>query len=523
MSESIKTKFPPFSSDLTAKPLRGPAMAWPLSVVLSSRRLLVFVFMLVIFTIAARPITDPDFWWHLKTGQYLVETRSVPHTDIFSTVRFGSEWIAHEWGAEVFIYSIYRGLGYGGLIIAFAIMIAISFWIAYRRCQKHAPHPYVAGFAVILGAIATLPTWGVRPQIFSILFASIFLVILDSYSHNKKNLAVWWLVPLMIVWTNMHAGFPVGIAFIMLTMFGSVLDGLLLRRQAVADILRALRPIGLVLVVCTAAVCINPSGVRLFSYPFETLTSRTMMQYIQEWRSPDFHEPMFQALSLMILFTFSALALSKKRARPSDILLLIATGWMTLRSSRNMPFFVLVAIPLLAEHSWSWITSHSWGQWLKKPEEVAAETKVGLKLVLNVLLLVIAPLALVTLRVQSTLASQSATEFKEYPSVAVEFLLANRPAQPIYNEYAWGGYLIWRLYPEYKVYIDGRADVYGDSMIDEFLAIHEAEPSWRQHLNQRGIRTVIVKPGVPLASLLREDREWRNVFEDKQAVIFVRQ
>jgi hypothetical protein len=522
MSESIKTKFPTFSSDLTSAPLQKPAMAWLLGVVLSSRRLLVFVFMLVIFTIAARPITDPDFWWHLKTGQYLVETRSIPHTDIFSAVRLGSEWIAHEWGTEVFIYSIYRALGYGGLIIAFALLIALSFWIAYRRCHKHAPHPYVAGFAVMLGAIATLPTWGVRPQIFSILFASIFLLILDSYSRNQKHPGIWWLAPLMIVWTNMHAGFAVGIAFILLMMFGIVLDGLLLRRQGVGNIIQALRPISLVLVACIAAVCVNPNGIRLFSYPFETLTSRTMMQYIQEWRSPDFHEPMFQALSLMILFTFSALALSNKRARPSEILFLVATGWLTLRSSRNMPFFVLVAMPLLAEHSWSWITSYRWGQWLKKPETLAAETKVRLKLVLNVLLLVIAPLALVTLRVQRTVASQSDAELKEYPAVAVEFVHANQLAQPIYNEYAWGGYLIWRLYPDYKVYIDGRADVYGDSMIDEFLDIHEGSHTWRQKLNQRGIRTVLVKPDVPLASLLRQDSEWRNVFEDKQAVIFVR-
>lgn len=523
MSQSIKTKFPPFSGELTSSPPHEPVKAWLLSVVLSSRRLLVFVFMLVIFTIAARPITDPDFWWHLKTGQYLVETRSIPHTDIFSTVRLGNEWIAHEWGSEVFIYSLYRALGYGGLIIAFALMIAISFLIAYRRCQKRAPHPYVAGFAVILGAIATLPTWGVRPQVFSILFASIFLGILDSYSHDKKNRAIWWLVPLMIVWTNMHAGFAVGIAFIMLTMFGIVLDGLLIRRHAIGDIFHALRPIGLVLIVCIAAVSVNPNGLRLYSYPFETLTSRTMMQYIQEWRSPDFHEPMFQALSLMILLTFSALALSKKRPRPNEILLLIATGWMTLRSSRNMPFFVLVAMPLLAKHSWTWLTSHRWGQWLTKPEDVKAESKVRLKLVLNVLLLVIAPLGLVAMRVQRTLANQPATEVKEYPSAAVDFVLANRPPQPIYNEYAWGGYLIWRLYPEYKVYIDGRADVYGDSMIEEFLDIHEGKPSWRRQLEERGIRTVLVKPDVPLASLLREDREWRNVFEDKQAIIFVRQ
>src|SRR5712691_11791777 len=118
--------------------IREQAPEGLVDMLLSSRRLLVFIFMLVIFAASARPITDSDFWWHLKTGQYLVETKNIPHTDIFSSERLGREWVTHEWLSEIFLYSIYRALGYGGLVVAFSLIITGAFWIAYRGCRKFA-------------------------------------------------------------------------------------------------------------------------------------------------------------------------------------------------------------------------------------------------------------------------------------------------------------------------------------------------------------------------------------------------
>ena len=94
--------------------------------------------------------------------------------------------------------------------------------------------------------------------------------------------------------------------------------------------------------------------------------------------------------------------------------------------------------------------------------------------------------------------------------------------QPMFNDYGWGGYLIWKLYPDYRVYIDGRADVYGDAFMEEFLSAQSGQTGWRGPLDKYGIRTVLIKPDLALASLLREDAAWQNVFEDQQAVIFVR-
>lgn len=528
---------------------------------LSARRLLVFVLMSVVFVLAARPLSDPDFWWHLRAGKLIWETRAVPHADVFSATFAGREWVAHEWLSEALIYLVQQSLGYAGLVVCFALVISAAMWIAYRRCAAKAKHPYVAGFALLLGALAASPTWGARPQMFSFLFAAVFLALLDGYASGRSRRAVFWLVPLTALWANMHAGFALGLALVALTVAGLVLDSWLgdgaktRRREGdveevddegrgvgsdagrsfdgsdAADVdkeagwlllWRRVRTLVYVFAGCVLAVALNPNGVRLYLYPFETLTSRAMMKYINEWFSPDFHEPMFQPLAVLLFATFAAMILSRARVRPSSLLLLAATGYMALRSGRNVPFFALAAMPLLAEHAWKWLTRQSWGAWLARPERGEA-SGAALKAALNVLLFVVAPSALVLTRVGQVAARQPADEARNYPVAAVAFMRENRLPQPVFNEYGWGGYMIWNLYPDYRVYIDGRADVYGDEYLEEFLRTHGGVGDWRAPLERERVRTVFVSPDAPLASLLRQDGGWRVAFEDKQAVIFVRE
>jgi hypothetical protein len=137
-------------------------------------------------------------------------------------------------------------------------------------------------------------------------------------------------------------------------------------------------------------------------------------------------------------------------------------------------------------------------------------------------LLVAAPCALAALRVVKSIETQPQATTQHFPVAAADFVRATRPAQPIYNEYGWGGYLIWRLYPDYRIYIDGRADVYGDAFLEEFLATHDGETHWREPLDRVGVRTVIIKPDASLASLLRQEPDWVQVFEDSQAIVFAR-
>src|SRR5215472_440599 len=151
------------------------------------------------FLFASRPISDGDFWFHLKTGEYIIRTGLVPRTDLFSFTNSGRPWIAHEWLSGAVFYLVYSLLGFNALIFIFGILTALAFWLALKRSDCH---PFVSGFAALLGVWAVLPTIGVRPRVFTLLFASVYLYLLTQYARSGTGRAIWWLVPLMALWVN---------------------------------------------------------------------------------------------------------------------------------------------------------------------------------------------------------------------------------------------------------------------------------------------------------------------------------
>src|SRR5215207_8330847 len=166
---------------------------------LTFRRVFPIVLLSMIFVLAVRQSVsiDPDLWWHLKAGQQIIDTRSVPHTDDYSFTKQGSEWVAHEWLSEVIIDGIYRLTGLVGLVTSFSLIIVIALWLTYRRCDGK---PYAAGIAILLAAAASSPLFGIRPQMLTLLLASIYIVILERSDPQEQSRRLWWLVPLMLLW-----------------------------------------------------------------------------------------------------------------------------------------------------------------------------------------------------------------------------------------------------------------------------------------------------------------------------------
>src|SRR6185503_16677384 len=477
----------------------------------STRSLVIFIVLVVIFVTALQPITDPDFWWHLKTGEYIVQNHGIPHTDVFSNTRLGSEWITHEWLSEVVMYGVFRVAGFAGLIVFFAILVTASFWVVYMRFRSRVGHPFVAAFALLLGAAATTLVWGARPQIFTLLLASIFLYILDNYYSRKSDKAIWLLVPLMVLWVNLHAGWVLGLVLIALTLFGVLLDVLFGTESRATLRERAPALLG-VLVACSAAICVNPSTIQMYLYPLKTVRAKVFMRYVEEWKSPDFHQPHFQAVLILLLATFFFLAISNKRERPGRLLLLVATSFAMLRFGRNVPFFSLVATPLLAEHLWEWVKGQPWASRLAASTETNAPKPSIPQIAMNSLIVVVA-LIFCGIAAQRAAAKQPLIEEQHFPKGAVDYMQVHRLPQPIFNEYAWGGYLIWRLYPDYPVFIDGRADVFGEGLVEQFIEVNNGKPRWRELLQQYGTQTVLVERDSAIASLLSNDGRWQKVFE----------
>ncbi len=482
---------------------------------MTTSRLFTAILSLALFTMTIREISDPDFWWHLRAGQYMVETATIPHTDPFAFTAQGKEWVAHEWLSEVFIYAAYRVGGFAFLTILFSGIITFAFALTYARSEGK---PYLAGFALLLGALATAPTWGVRPQMLTLLLMSVFLFLLDRFVVTRENRFLFPLPFLMLVWVNLHSGYAIGLIVIGAFWFAAFIEGIVFRVRKYhaknsLDTEPALSPrntrlLLIILVLSTLAVVINPNGARMFVYPFETLTSAAMQRYIQEWFSPDFHQTEWLPFALLLVSLIATTLIARARVPLAHIILLFLLGVLALRSARNIPLFVLVAIPVLSTQLAAWIPLRASNKATPRPMQI-----------INAAIVVVLAV-FVFLRVASVLANQTNAEREKFPAAAVEWIQKNRPAPNIYNSYGWGGYLIWKLYPDYLVYIDGRADVHGDAFIEDFLNIYRASQGWQTELAARDVRLVLIEPNAPLANALANDSLWTRVFSDSQSIIF---
>src|SRR5689334_169589 len=272
-------------------------------------QLYIFVYL---FLIASRPMSDADFWFHLKTGEYFFASGGVPRTELYSFTFHGIPWVAHGWLSGVLFYAVWSAAGLKPLIFLFAVLTAIAFWIAFRRANSH---PFLAAFAVLIGVWTCLPNIGVRPRVFTILFSSIYLALLGRLARGVRERWIWLLVPLTALWANLHGGFFIGLGLIGLTGVGLVLDRWAGVLEESESFRARFRTLVLVFVGCALAVLLNPYGVRLYTAPIAVLRSSVFQNLVNDWLSPNFHLDSARPLLLLILLTIAGLTLSPKRPK----------------------------------------------------------------------------------------------------------------------------------------------------------------------------------------------------------------
>ena len=465
------------------------------------------------FFFASRPIDDGDFWWHLKTGQYIVDHGVIPRTDFFSFTAYGKPWVAHEWLSEVVFYLGYSWVGYNFLIFTFALLVVLAFWFVTRRLDSH---PFIFAPAVLLGVWSILPTIGVRPRVFTLLFSAIYLALLDGFRRSEKSWPIWLTVPLMALWVNLHGGFLMGLVLIGLGIAGLLLDTLI-EKQSIKEAWNRLRTLSLVLVGCAAAAVLNPHGWRIYLFPFEIFLSPIQQQTVRDWLSPDFHQPELLPLTALILLTISVLALSPKKPRASEVLLFVVTLYMTLKSNRHMAILALVAVPLLVRYSQHWISSLASAVALSpRPKQSSSRATILASVVLLLPLLLFIP------KLLTEVYGQPKQNVVRVPIKAVEYMKENGVDGPTFTEpNMWGGYLIWAM-PSNPVYIDGRIDMYGDQFVREYIDISRGTVAWEEPFARHRVKNVLVRPKSHLALSLQESGEWQELYEDEMTVVFSR-
>ena len=465
----------------------------------TTRRLLIAILLLATFAMALRETQDADLWWHLATGRYILDHHTIPHTDIFSYTKFGTRWYTHEWLSEVVLYSSYQLGTDAALIFLTAACVTLTIWLLYKQCPGN---PYIVVFILILGATASAITWGTRPQMLTFMLAAWFMLLVEQYRQGKT----WplWAIPLtMILWVNVHAGFFMGLGLLGVVLFGDGAARLLDITTKRTLTFAAWRNLALSLMATLAATLLNPNGYHMLIYPFDTLKSSAMQAYIQEWASPNFHNHSFWPLGMLLLGGAALLVWLRKRIEITDLLLFFGLGFASLISARHIPLFVVVSVPVIARalqdfpltlqgHSYPLI---NWG-------------------ILGV------AICAVTLRFYTVWERNYEYEITHYPSHAIAYIQHEHLyRQHIYNSYNWGGYLIWKDIP---VYIDGRADVYMDAFIEEYLLAYQLRGEWRLPLEKYAVDYILVESQASFVALLRESPEWHTVYEDDLAIIFTK-
>ncbi len=483
-----------------------------------------------LLAMTARNATDPDLWWHLRTGQWIVETGHVPHSDPFSFARAGHAWVSHEWLSEVVFYELWKHGGAAALIVFSALVTTAGFMLLYSRCPPYGGARHWAAAATVLGALASAPCWGVRPQMFTFTLASLLLWLLERGTERgtekDRPRLLLWIPPLFLLWLNLHAGFALGPALLLAYGVGLMMEtasGNTPWQEARPVLVRVL----LLLVVCLALVPLNPSGAQLYRYPFDTLRSSGMRSFISEWHSPNFHDWLYRPFLLVWLLLLTALASARSRPKGRVIAPLLLTSFAALDAVRHIPIFVLVAIPVIAaalpaagKKLEPRGAQGSTGETL--PRAHLSRFRPSFNVAVVILIAVFALVKWVTLA-----RNQDAREAEHFPQKAVEFLRAGGQSGRVFAYYDWGGYAIWKLYPQYRVFVDGRADLYGndlhgDDLLRQFKIAVELRTGWRDVLDRWQVETVLVPPSCALAQALLLEPNWHVAFSDSKAIILVR-
>ena len=496
----------------------------------AARGALLLVTLLAVATIALSSLTVFDFWWYLASGQRILETRSVPATDPFSYTAAGRPWINHMWATQVLFTLLWEHWGRFALIGLKTATVVATFWVVLATMRARGVHPLAASAVTLLAAWTGAAFWHARPQTFTYLFVAILVWLLRAgWEGRRFTLA---LVPALVaLWVNLHAGFVTAFAVIAIAGLGTALPLLLDRERRgagwrVAGLTAALG------VASAVAGLVNPFGVRAILFPLEVVRSVPFMASTIEWFPPNFHHGSFRPLELMLLLLFPAFAWGRARLSATDVGLVLVFANLGLTSVRHVPLFAIVAAPPLAAALEEAVTTWRRVDWARirdaarrrLPSLAPALTAPGAPLAAAAVLVLTAVLAYWT-AMAGVPANPLRLDLEEsrYPRRTMTFIKENQLPPQFFSVYAWGGYELWRLYPAYRMFMDGRTHVYGPDVLKDFLDVVNVSPRWLAVLDKWQVQTILALRGSPLAETLLAQGGWRLVFTEREAVVFVRE
>lgn len=449
---------------------------------------------------------DPDVWWHVKVGQEILATHHWPTVDPYSFTVAGQHWLAYEWLGDVMLAATFRIGGMRGLelllmVLGSAIMLALYALATLRSGNSKAG--FVA--SVILFVLAAA-SFTLRPQMLGYLFLILTVIILERFRQGKRG-SVWLLPVLMLVWVNTHGSWIIGLGTIGVYLASGLMEFRLgdveARRWSPSDRLR----LASAFLLCTCATVITPYGASLAKSPFEFAFSLPLnIGYIEEWQPMPFDMGMGKLfLAALLAFIFLRVAY-RFSCRLEEMALFLAGTVMACIHARFLLVFVPFFAPLLATLLARWV-----------PPYMRAKDRYLLNAFLMAVLLAL------VIRYFPSRASLEGIVAGKSPVGAVEYLEHHSVPGPMFNNYGFGGYLVWSRAPQHKVFIDGRGDLYErGGVLADYVEVANIKPDLLSMLQKYGTQSCLLEHDEPLATVLAALPDWQRVYEDQTSVLFVR-
>jgi hypothetical protein len=452
-------------------------------------------------------LSDGDTYWHLATGSWIVEHGAVPKTDPFSHSMPGATWTAHEWLSELMLYGVQHVAGWAGLVVAASLLFAatLAYLMRFLLARMEPVH------ALLFTALAAGMLMGhllARPHVFAWPLLAVWVGTLVDASENRRG-PPWWLLALMVVWANLHGSFTLGLALGAALALEAVLACPVGQRSAAAR-----RWVAFVALSVLASM-VTPSGWQGIWYTVQVMRMTVALEVIDEWRSPDFHR--LQPLELWLMLMLAIACAGRMRLPWMRLLLVLGLIHLALKHQRNVAVLGLVSPLLMATP-----LANRW-----RATTVVRRDADSLDRFFLALAAPARPSAVVAAALVAALLAGAALQSKRFapvaersPAAAVQAALRAGAHGPVLNDYGFGGYLIYSGVP---VFIDGRADMYGDALLNRQInALMLRDPSdLPRLLDDYRIGWTLLPPGTPALAALDQLPGWRRVHADAVAVVHV--
>lgn len=442
---------------------------------------------------------DPDLGWHLKVGEEITQSGSVPHANLYNYT-YTENWVDHEWLVNLISFEVFDAFGYFGLSIFFALIILVTLVLLNLYSRRYFPKcPELLMMVIQLsGLIACLPHFGVRMQEFSFLFLLLELWIITEFNRTGKWRYLLFLLPLFYLWSNMHGSFLLGLAILIIwpviKFFEKYLDTT--RFKKLFLVTRIMEPFErkqyfLIVLSVMLITFLTPYGFELYSF-LGAYSNTFYLNIIQEWL-PQFSFPyeysqlLYLVMLVMIFMADLYLVFIKKSRRVNlwNIVIVFVFIFLSFQSRRNFPLLFIVSFLYVIENMYEFFDLKEF-----KKRHIREELK-------YFILLCLLCSSLWQLYSFKIVSDPFVSYCNKYPCGAVNFFQLHPEFRDlnILNEYNWGGYLIWQ-YPEKKLFIDGRlpqAEFAGHTYLEEYLEFYKRDADFAKKLNEYQIALVLIK------------------------------